>query len=81
MNKFLASPVKQLHIIGGGCRNKLLNQLTANYLGIPVYTGPVEATAMGNIMLQAWAKGDILSLEEFRETVIRSVQTDLYYPK
>lgn len=81
MNKFLSSPVKQLHIIGGGCRNKLLNQLTANYLGIPVYAGPVEATAMGNIMVQAWARKDISSIGELKETVIRSVETHIYYPK
>lgn len=81
MNKCLSTPVKQLHIIGGGCRNKLLNQLTANYLGIPVYAGPVEATAMGNIMVQAWAKKDISSIEELKEAVIRSVETHIYYPK
>ena len=41
------SPIHRLNIIGGGSQNKLLNQLTANALGIPVYAGPVEATAMG----------------------------------
>lgn len=56
MNRCLPAPVKQLHIIGGGCQNRLLNQLTANALGIPVYAGPVEATAIGNILVQAKPK-------------------------
>ncbi|NDV58050.1 rhamnulokinase family protein [Bacteroides sp. 519] len=81
LNQCLEQPVKQLNIIGGGCRNKLLNQLTANYLGIPVYAGPVEATAMGNILVQAWAKKEIASLDELKEIVIKSVQPQVYYPE
>lgn len=81
LNKCLPKPVKQLYIIGGGCRNKLLNQLTANYLGIPVYAGPVEATAIGNILVQAWAKNELSSLEELKQTVINSIQPQSYYPE
>ena len=47
-----------------GSQNKLLNQLTADELGIPVYAGPVEATAMGNILTQAMAKGEIADLRD-----------------
>ena len=61
LNRCLPSPIHRLNIIGGGSQNKLLNQLTANALGIPVYAGPVEATAMGNILTQAMAKGEISS--------------------
>ncbi len=67
LNRCLPAPIRQLNIIGGGSQNQLLNQLTANALGIPVYAGPVEATAMGNILTQAMAKGEISSLREIRE--------------
>ncbi|MEG2149802.1 MAG: rhamnulokinase family protein [Bacteroidaceae bacterium] len=81
MNKCLSSPIKQLNIIGGGSQNALLNQLTANYLGIPVYAGPVEATAMGNILMQAMAKGEIADLQELRKIVINSVKPQIYNPE
>ena len=59
LNALLPHPVEQLHIIGGGCRNKLLNRLTEEATGLPVVPGPVEATAMGNILVQAIAAGEI----------------------
>lgn len=67
LNRLLSSPIEQLNIIGGGCRNALLNRLTADVLGIPVIAGPVEATAIGNILVQAIAKGEIGSREEIKE--------------
>ena len=73
LNHCLPSPIRQLNIIGGGSQNKLLNQLTADALNIPVYAGPVEATAIGNILTQAMAKGEISDLRELREIVSRSV--------
>ena len=81
LNRCLPAPIRQLNIIGGGSQNKLLNQLTADELGIPVYAGPVEATAMGNILTQAMAKGEIANLRELREIVTRSVTPQVYYPK
>lgn len=81
LNRCLPSPIRQLNIIGGGSQNKLLNQLTADQLGIPVYAGPVEATAIGNILTQAMAKGEIADLRELREIVSRSVTPQVYYPK
>ena len=81
LNHCLPSPIRQLNIIGGGSQNQLLNQLTADELGIPVYAGPVEATAMGNILTQAMAKGEIADLRELREIVTRSVTPQVYYPK
>ena len=81
LNRCLPSPIHRLNIIGGGSQNKLLNQLTADALGIPVYAGPVEATAMGNILTQAMAKGEISSLREIREIVSRSVTPQVYYPE
>lgn len=69
LNRLLPAPVEQLHIVGGGCKNRLLNRLTAEALGIPVYAGPVEATAIGNILVQALAKGDIKERSEIKEIV------------
>lgn len=81
LNGCLPSPIRQLNIIGGGSQNKLLNQLTANELGIPVYAGPVEATAIGNILTQAMAKGEIADMEELREIVSRSIIPEVYHPQ
>ncbi len=52
INTLLPRPIERLHIIGGGCRNRLLNRLTEDALGIPVVAGPVEATALGNLKVQ-----------------------------
>ena len=46
-------PIEKLHVIGGGSLNQYLMQMAANSIGMPVVTGPVEGTAIGNIMLQA----------------------------
>lgn len=81
MNSCLPSPIKQLHIIGGGSQNKLINQLTANALNIPVYAGPVEATAIGNILLQAHATGEIGSKEELQQILFNTVTPIVYQPK
>ena len=64
LNALLPEPVEQLHIIGGGCRNKLLNRLTEEATGLPVVPGPVEATAIGNILVQAIAAGEIKDRSE-----------------
>lgn len=69
LNKLLPEPIRELHIIGGGCRNGLLNELTSKSLGLPVTTGPVEATGVGNILTQALAKGALANLEEARAVV------------
>ncbi len=53
-------PIETLHVIGGGSRNDLLNQFTANAIGIPVVAGPSEATAIGNVMIQAMAAGEAM---------------------
>ncbi len=62
-----------LYIIGGGCQNEILDQWTADETGLSVYAGPAEATAIGNLMIQAWAIGEIASLQEGRD-MIRSLQ-------
>ncbi|MBN1986519.1 MAG: rhamnulokinase [Prolixibacteraceae bacterium] len=72
--------IEKLHIIGGGANNKMLNQLTADALGIPVFAGPTEATAIGNIMIQAKAMGAVNSLAEIRDIVSRSFEVVEYSP-
>ena len=62
-----------IHIVGGGSRNILLNLLTANACQRPVLAGPVEATVLGNLMVQARAAGEVASLTEIRESIYGSV--------
>ena len=64
LNKLLPQPVECLHVIGGGSRNRLLNRLTEEVTGIPVYPGPAEATTLGNLLVQAEACGHKVNKEE-----------------
>lgn len=80
LQQFLEEPITGLHIIGGGSQNKMLNQLTANRLNIPVIAGPVEATAIGNILMQAKAMGEITSLEELKKCAMESVDIQVFKP-
>lgn len=73
--------IATIHIVGGGSQNALLNQLTADATGRSVIAGPVEATAIGNVLLQAIATGEIGSVGEGRELVRRSFQPVLYEPR
>jgi rhamnulokinase len=74
-------PIDRIHIIGGGVRNKLLCQYTANATALPVIAGPVEATAVGNIMVQALSAGCVGSLDEMREVIGRSFEPEKYEPQ
>lgn len=62
----------QLHIVGGGCQNPLLNQLCADVCGIPVIAGPVEASTLGNIGSQLIACGDVRDVSHFRQIVAQN---------
>jgi rhamnulokinase len=70
-----------IHIIGGGSRNRLLNQFTSDATGCEVIAGPVEATAIGNILLQAIALRHLSSLTEGRALVLRSFDVTSYEPR
>jgi len=72
--------IEVIHIVGGGSRNELLSQFTADATGKKVITGPVEATAMGNVIVQAIADGQIESVSQGREIVRRSCQLKTYLP-
>ncbi len=72
--------IEKIHIIGGGANNELLCQYTSNATNLPVYAGPTEATAIGNIMMQAKALGAVSSLEEIRSMVFESFDTKMFTP-
>jgi rhamnulokinase len=73
--------ITQINIIGGGSQNQVLCQFAADCSGLPVYAGPVEATAIGNILVQAMALGRIKSHDELREIVKRSFPLITYEPQ
>ncbi len=73
--------IEMIHVIGGGSQNELLCQLTADATGLPVVAGPAEATATGNIMVQALGLGYVRSLAEIRSVVRRSVELKMYTPR
>jgi rhamnulokinase len=73
--------LEAIHIIGGGAQNRLLNQLAANATGRTVVTGPIEATALGNVLVQAMALGQIESVAEGREVIKASFDLETYEPQ
>jgi len=73
--------IEVLHIVGGGIQNELLCQFAANALGKKVITGPIEATAIGNVLMQAKATGEVGSLEQLREIVRNSFELKEYEPQ
>ena len=81
LEELLGRRLEPLHIVGGGSQNELLNQFTADAIGRPVVTGPVEATATGNVLMQMLALGHIASLEEGRDLVRRSFEMRTYLPR
>ncbi|HSI83628.1 MAG: rhamnulokinase family protein [Candidatus Methylacidiphilales bacterium] len=73
--------IRRLHILGGGTRNILLNQLAADATGVEVLAGPVEATAVGNLLIQAIALGHLSSLDELRAVVRNSFLVQRFTPR
>jgi rhamnulokinase len=80
LEQLTETPVEVIHIVGGGTRNRLLNQFTANATQRPVVTGPVEATALGNLLVQVRTSGELTSLADIREIVRNSCETERYKP-
>ena len=72
MEKIPNKSIGKMYIIGGGSRNALLCQLVVNTTGLPVYAGPAEATAIGNIMIQEISMGEIDSIAEGRKIIKES---------
>lgn len=74
-------PIEAIHVVGGGSNHRLLCRLTAGATGLPVRAGPVEATAIGNLAVQAIAAGELASVAEAREVVARSFPVTEYDPE
>jgi rhamnulokinase len=72
--------IEKLHVIGGGSANDLLNQWTADAIGMPVVAGPTEATAIGNLMVQAKAAGLVKDRWTMRKMIAQSFETKTYNP-
>ncbi|ACK41730.1 MULTISPECIES: rhamnulokinase [Dictyoglomus] len=81
LERILNKKIKVLHIVGGGSQNQLLSQFTADVLGIPVITGPKEATALGNIVVQAITKGVVKDIIEARKIIRDSSEMKVYQPQ
>ena len=80
LEKICGRSIDQIRVVGGGSKNRLLNQFTADATGRRVLTGPAEATALGNIAIQVLATGEASSLEEVRAVVDRSFPTEIFEP-
>ena len=80
LKEFASFDLNVLHIIGGGSLNKFLNQFTADALGVEVLAGPQECTAIGNIMLQAKASGEVADIWAMRRIIANSVEMVPYHP-
>ncbi len=78
--RLTGQPINGLHILGGGARNALLNQWLADALGVPVLAGPVEATALGNALMQLVALGDLHTLGDVR-ALAQGEPTQMFTPR
>jgi rhamnulokinase len=80
LEKLIGHPIDTIRIVGGGCRNKLLNQLTANATGCRVLAGPAEATALGNIAIQLVGIGAIPTIEDAQHLIEHSFPLEEFHP-
>lgn len=78
--KLQGKPANMINVVGGGTKDKFLSQMTADACGIPVCAGPEEATAIGNLVMQAIAQGEIKDLAQAREVVANSFEMKHYQP-
>ena len=81
LRRLTSVDIRRLHVIGGGSRNEFLMQLAADALQMPVIAGPQEGTALGNILVQVRAAGDVSTLAEMRAIIARSIELKEYQPK
>ena len=81
LEELTGESIEVIHIVGGGSQNRVLNQLAADACQRPVVAGPVEATALGNLLTQVRASGELASLAELREAVRKSSAVQRYDPK
>ncbi|MFV0361829.1 MAG: rhamnulokinase [Suipraeoptans sp.] len=81
LSKIMGKEFTALRIVGGGCQNEMLNQFAANVLDLPVYSGPVEAASVGNLLLQCVADGQIKKFCDIREVVKQSFEIKIFNPQ
>lgn len=81
LEAMVGKKITTIHMVGGGIQAEILCQFTANATNRQVVTGPIEATAIGNMLVQLMAKGEIADLEEGRELVKRSIEMKEYLPQ
>lgn len=81
LEKLTGNDIDVIHIVGGGSQNRLLNQLTSNACAKPVIAGPVEATVLGNVMVQARTAGAIDSLADIRTVIRNSYDLEEFEPE
>ena len=81
LESILRRQIKTIHVVGGGSKNALLCQFTADACGRPVLAGPAEATAIGNILMQAIGRGQLSSISELRAVVAHSFPVKVYEPR
>lgn len=81
LQELTGGPINTIHIVGGGAQNRQLCQMAADACARPVIAGPVEATAIGNLMMQAIATGAVGSISDAREVIRRSFSVEEYQPK
>ena len=81
LEELVGNSIEVLHVVGGGSQSAMLNQFTADACQRPVIAGPVEATAMGNLLVQVRANGELSSLAEIREVVRRSAGVKTFSPR
>ena len=79
--QFWGHDFKTIHVVGGGSKNALLCQFTADACGRPVHAGPAEATAIGNILMQAVGRGQLGSIADLRAVVAHSFPVKIYEPR
>ncbi len=80
IEKLMGRNAKVIHVVGGGTKDRFLSQMTADACGIPVAAGPEEATAIGNLMMQAIAAGEVKDLSQAREIIAASFELKHYEP-
>ena len=81
LEQLVGNPFKTIYMVGGGVQNRMLYQLTADACQRPVIAGPVEATALGNVMMQAIGAGSLGSIEEARKLIRAGAGVRQYHPR
>ena len=81
LQKLTGKTYTALHIVGGGSQDMYLNQMTADASGLPVYAGPTEGTALGNLIVQMITAGEIESLQKARDIIGRSFEIREVMPR